>query len=101
MGIKVKAKSAGYYGTRRRPGDVFEIASEKDRGMWMIEVDAPMPDEDYKLPFTSKVKGTKAGGNVFTGSKEAWEEPVGESKVVSDEPKEKAKTKKRASRRRK
>lgn len=80
MGIKVKAIASGYYITRRRPGDVFEIDKEEDRGKWMGE-----PDEAIKkkepMPFTSKVKGTEAGGNIYShGEKKPWEEPIGESK---------------------
>jgi hypothetical protein len=66
MSITVKALSAGYYGTRRRPGDIFEIESEECRGKWMGEVgDGTIPKPRSK-PFTSIVKGTESGGNVFS-----------------------------------
>lgn len=75
MGIKVKAMKAGYYGVqRRRIGDVFEIESEKDRGLWMGDVDEPVVKKEA-MPFTSNVKGTKAAGNIFAAVKEAWEQP--------------------------
>lgn len=90
MGIIVKALSAGYYGTRRRPGDVFDIDSEKDRGKWMGEVDDVTIPKEQRQPFTSVVKGTEAGGNVFapSGGKPAWEEPVSEEREVFDGNKE-------------
>jgi hypothetical protein len=90
MGITVKALSAGYYGTRRRPGDIFDIESEQDRGKWMGEVgDATIPKEQ-RQPFTSVVKGTEAGGNVFasSGKKPAWEEPASEEYKGFDENRE-------------
>ena len=84
MGIKVKAMKAGYYGVqRRRIGDVFEIESEKDRGLWMGDVDDPIINKEA-MPFTSNVQGTKAAGNIHATAKEAWEEPVGESKPKPD-----------------
>lgn len=84
MGIKVKAMKAGYYGVqRRRIGDVFEIASEKDRGLWMGDVDDPIINKEA-MPFTSNVQGTKAAGNIHAAAKEAWEEPVGESRPKPD-----------------
>lgn len=96
MAISVKAKELGYYGgTRRRPGDVFEIADEKERGKWMIEADAPLPVPKEAMPFTSNVQGTKAGGNVYKTDKEAWEEPVGESKAETPKSKKKKTSKRR------
>jgi hypothetical protein len=84
MGIKVKAMQAGYYGVqRRRVGDVFEIESEKDRGLWMGDVDDPIINKEA-MPFTSNVQGTKAAGNIHAAAKEAWEEPVGESRPKPD-----------------
>ncbi len=84
MGIKVKAMQAGYYGVqRRRVGDVFEIESEKDRGLWMGDVDDPVINKEA-MPFTSNVQGTKAAGNIHAAAKEAWEEPVGESRPKPD-----------------
>jgi|21_taG_2_1085346.scaffolds.fasta_scaffold03955_4 hypothetical protein len=84
MGIKVKAMQAGYYGVqRRRIGDVFEIESEKDRGLWMGDVDDPIINKEA-MPFTSNVQGTKAAGNIHAAAKEAWEEPVGESRPKPD-----------------
>ena len=84
MGIKVKAMKAGYYGVqRRRIGDVFEIESEKDRGLWMGDVDDPIINKEA-MPFTSNVQGTKAAGNIHAAAKEAWEEPVGESRPKPD-----------------
>ncbi len=78
--IKVKAKELGYYGAkRRRPGDVFEIQNESDRGNWMINVDDPMPPRKTAMPLTSNVQGTRAGGNLNMTGKDPWEEPVGES----------------------
>ena len=86
MGIKVKAMQAGYYGVqRRRVGDVFEIESEKDRGLWMGDVDDPIINKEA-MPFTSNVKGTKAAGNIHSAGKEAWEEPVGESQPKPEKP---------------
>ena len=83
MSIKVKAKIMGYYGAqRRRPGDVFEIEKEEERGSWMIGVDDDLPPKKEAMPFTSNIQGTRAGGNIYNASKEPWEEPVGESKVV-------------------
>ena len=89
MGIKVKAMETGYYGAqRRRPGDVFEIQNENERGSWMGTVDEIMPGETNKVPFTSEVKGTAAGGNIFAppGGKPAWEEPASELNVKVTEP---------------
>jgi len=84
MGIKVKAMKSGYYGVqRRRIGDVFEIESEKDRGLWMGDVDDPIINKEA-MPFTSNVQGTKAAGNIHAAAKEAWEEPVGESRPKPD-----------------
>jgi|TARA_R100001244_G_scaffold90487_1_gene68707 hypothetical protein len=80
MGIKVKAMESGYYITRRRPGDVFEIEKEEDRGKWMGEPDVAIKKKE-PMPFTSQVKGTEAGGNIYApGKSKPWEEPVGESK---------------------
>ena len=96
MGIKVKAKELGYYGSqRRRPGDIFEIDNESQRGSWMIGVDDEMPPEKDKMPFTSPIKGTSAGGNIYKKQNNPWEEPVGESKTVAPEAKEKPKKSKR------
>ena len=94
--MKVKAKILGYFGgVRRRPGDVFEIDNESERGSWMIGVDEPLPPPRSAMPFTSTIIGTKAGGNLMPGVKDAWEEPVGESTPISAvaEPEEKPKTK--------
>lgn len=97
MGIKVKAKTQGYYGSqRRRPGDVFEIEKESDRGSWMIGVDDELPPAKNRMPFTSTIKGTKAGGNIHKQENNPWEKPVGESKTtIPDKPKEKPKKPKR------
>ena len=96
MSIQVKAKIMGYYGSqRRRPGDVFEIEKESDRGSWMIGVDDELPPKKEAMPFTSNIKGTKAGGNIHNISKEPWEEPVGESKTVKEPEKPKKKSSKR------
>jgi hypothetical protein len=82
--VKVKAKILGYFGgVRRRPGDVFEIDNESERGSWMIGVDDPLPPPRSAMPFTSKIEGTKAGGNLMPVVKDAWEEPVGESSPVA------------------
>ena len=41
---KVKAKSAGwYFGTRIRPGDVFDVAEKKFLGKWMEVLESPKP----------------------------------------------------------
>lgn len=81
--IKVKAKELGYYGgTRRRPGDIFEIENEGEKGMWMIDTDTPLPPPKRVVPLTSIIQGTKSGGNMAPIVKEVWEEPVGESKIV-------------------
>ena len=96
MGIKVKAKELGYYGSqRRRPGDIFEIEDESERGSWMIGVDDALPPEKDKMPFTSRIKGTKAGGNIYKKENNPWEEPVGESKTATPEVEEKPKKSKR------
>jgi len=96
VSIKVKAKIMGYYGSqRRRPGDVFEIEKEEDRGSWMIGVDDDLPPKKEAMPFTSNIQGTRAGGNIYNASKEPWEEPVGESKVVPSPPELKRKQPKR------
>jgi hypothetical protein len=92
VSIKVKAKIMGYYGAqRRRPGDVFEIEKEEDRGSWMIGVDDDLPPKKEAMPFTSNIQGTRAGGNIHNTVKDPWEEPVGESKVTPSpvEPKKK------------
>lgn len=82
MGIKVKAKVMGYYGAqRRRPGDVFYIKDESERGSWMIGVEDELPPDKAAMPFTSNIQGTKAGGNIYKIKKDPWEEPVGESRV--------------------
>ena len=89
MSIKVKAKIMGYYGSqRRRPGDVFEIENESERGSWMIGVEDELPPPKESMPFTSSIKGTKAGGNI-----------VGESKADPEPPAEKPKKKKSSKRR--
>jgi hypothetical protein len=94
VGIKVKAKIMGYYGSqRRRPGDVFEIEKEEDRGSWMIGVEDEVPPPKDAMPFTSNVQGTRAGGNIYKTGDNPWEEPVGESKP--EEPVEKTKKSKR------
>jgi len=103
--VKVKAKVLGYFGgVRRRPGDVFEIDNESERGSWMIGVDEPLPPPRSAMPFTSKIIGTKAGGNLMPVVKDAWEEPVGESTPISavaePEEKPKPKTKSKPKRRR-
>lgn len=103
--MKVKAKVLGYFGgVRRRPGDVFEIDNESERGSWMIGVDEPLPPPRSAMPFTSKIIGTKAGGNLMPVVKDAWEEPVGESTPISavaePEEKPKPKTKSKPKRRR-
>ena len=103
--MKVKAKILGYFGgVRRRPGDVFEIDNESERGSWMIGVDEPLPPPRSAMPFTSKIIGTKAGGNLMPVVKDAWEEPVGESPPISavaePEEKPKPKTKSKPKRRR-
>tara|TARA_R110001583_G_scaffold91527_2_gene233582 strand:+ start:3412 stop:3717 length:306 start_codon:yes stop_codon:yes gene_type:complete len=101
--VKVKAKILGYFGgVRRRPGDIFEIDNEEQRGSWMIGVDEPLPTPKEAMPFTSKIEGTKAGGNLMPVGKDAWEEPVGESKVVMAvaEPEEKHTVKSKPKRRR-
>ena len=86
MGITVKAMRAGFYGVRRRRvGDVFEIEKESDRGTWMGNVDDPIIKKEA-MPFTSNVQGTRAAGNIHTIEKEAWEEPVGESKISKTTP---------------
>ena len=103
MGIKVKAKVLGYYGSqRRRPGDIFEIKNESERGSWMIDIDDELPPEKEKMPFTSTIQGTKAGGNIHKQENNPWEEPVGESKsAASEEKEEKPKGKPKKSKRRK
>lgn len=101
--MKVKAKILGYFGgVRRRPGDVFDIDSDDQRGSWMIGVDEPLPPPKAAMPFTSKIEGTKAGGNLMPVGKDAWEEPIGESKVGVSvaEPEDKPKTKSKPKRRR-
>jgi hypothetical protein len=101
MGIKVKAMEPGYYGAqRRRPGDVFEIQNENERGSWMGAVDDIVAEKTNKAPFTSEIKGTAAGGNIFSppGGKPAWEEPASELNIKAPEPKkapEAAKSKRR------
>ena len=98
MSIQVKAKIMGYYGSqRRRPGDIFEIEKEEDRGSWMIGVEDEVPPPKDAMPFTSNIQGTKAGGNIHKTGNNPWEEPVGESKVEQ----EPGKTKKKSSKRRK
>jgi hypothetical protein len=108
--IKVKAKELGYYGgTRRRPGDIFEIEDEGEKGMWMIDTDTPLPPPKRVVPLTSIIQGTKSGGNMTPRVKEAWEEPVGESnptesyirpnKLSIEETKPKQKSKPKRSRR--
>ena len=100
MSIKVKAKIMGYYGSqRRRPGDVFEIEDESERGSWMIGVEDELPPPKEAMPFTSNIKGTKAGGNIYNIKKDPWEEPVGESKVEPEPPADKPKKKKSSKRR--
>ena len=96
MPIQVKAKIMGYYGAqRRRPGDVFEIEKEGDRGSWMIDVDEELPPKKEAMPFTSNIQGTRAGGNIHQKNIEPWEEPVGESKMVKEPEKPKKKPSKR------
>jgi len=97
VSIKVKAKVMGYYGAqRRRPGDIFEIKDESERGAWMIGVEDELPPPKEAMPFTSKITGTRAGGNIHNVKKDPWEEPMGESK---EKPAEKPKKKKSSKRR--
>lgn len=103
MGITVKARELGYYGAqRRRPGDIFEIADESERGSWMVGVEDELPPPKEGMPFTSNIQGTRAGGNIYNSKKDPWEEPVGESKTAAmpefSEP-EKPKKKKSSKRR--
>ncbi len=85
MGITVKAIKVGYYDARRRrAGEVFEIKDESERGSWMGGENDPIVEKDA-MPFTSQVKGTKAAGNILVAGKEAWEEPVGESRAKSSD----------------
>ena len=95
--IKVKARELGYYGgTRRRPGDIFEIEDEGEKGRWMVDVDTPMPLPKRAMPLTSVIPGTKSGGNMMPIAKEAWEEPIGESKPIEEtKPKSKIKRSRR------
>ena len=80
MTIKVKARELGYYGgTRRKPGDIFEIENEGDKGSWMIDTDTPLPPPKRMAPLTSIIPGTKSGGNMMPIAKEAWEQPVGKA----------------------
>jgi hypothetical protein len=100
VSIKVKAKIMGYYGSqRRRPGDVFEIEDESERGSWMIGVEDELPPPKAAMPFTSNIQGTRAGGNIYSIKKDPWEEPVGESKTEPEPPAEKPKKKKSSKRR--
>lgn len=46
MTIKVRAKSDGFYGTRRRKDAEFEVDSEKDLGSWMEVLDEPEPEPE-------------------------------------------------------
>ena len=41
--MKVRATQLGYYGKRRREGDVFEIGSEKELGSWMEPFEGEKP----------------------------------------------------------
>jgi len=94
--IKVKARELGYYGgTRRKPGDIFEIENEGDKGSWMIDTDTPLPPPKRATPLTSIIPGIKSGGNMMPIAKEAWEEPVGESKPEEAKPKSKPKRSRR------
>lgn len=44
MSIVVKALKPGYYGTRRRVGDTFPVAAEKDfSALWMAKVEVTEP----------------------------------------------------------
>ena len=84
MGKMVKTMAPGYYGSqRRRVGDVFELKDGDRMGLWMGEVDTPTPKKKDPMPFTSKIAGTDAGGNIYkqTGGTQHWEEPLGESKT--------------------
>lgn len=97
MTIKVKARELGYYGgTRRKPGDIFEIENEGDKGSWMIDTDTPLPPPKRATPLTSIIPGIKSGGNMMPIAKEAWEEPIGESKPIEEtKPKSKIKRSRR------
>ena len=89
MGKMVKAIERGYYGSqRRRVGDVFELKDGDRMGLWMGEADAPTPKKKDPMPFTSKIAGTDAGGNIYkqTGGTRHWEEPLGESKTEKADP---------------
>ena len=49
MTITVKAIRQGFSGAAlRRPGDVFEIESEKQLGSWMEKVSGPVPEKPKK-----------------------------------------------------
>lgn len=47
MAIKVKAKSKGYFGHLREPGETFDVESEKQLGKWMeVLSGAPKSKDD-------------------------------------------------------
>ena len=47
MGAKVRATMAGFYGGRRRVGDVFSIAHKRDfSSRWMEYTEAPQWEQD-------------------------------------------------------
>jgi hypothetical protein len=41
--IKVRAKFTGFFGQRRRAGDVFEVPADTKLGKWMEKVPETMP----------------------------------------------------------
>lgn len=62
MGFEVKALSPGYYGTRRRKGDTFTVAEEKDfSARWMERLpEKKEPVETAKVEKPEKPKKQKS-----------------------------------------
>jgi len=60
MTIKVKALRQGFFGSSlRRPGDIFEIESEKQLGSWMEKTSEPIPEQPKNTATTTLSEITK------------------------------------------
>ena len=60
MTIKVKALRQGFFGSAlRRPGEIFEIESEKQMGSWMEKTSEPLPEKPKSTATTTLSEITK------------------------------------------
>jgi len=60
MTIKVKALRQGFFGSAlRRPGEIFEIESEKQMGSWMEKTSEPVTEQPKNPATTTLSEITK------------------------------------------